>query len=741
MRRIKSAMAVVLSLVMVATIIPAVAKRTETQAAQEFEIVSPVENELVAAGHFDIEWSEATTSTVQEYQLYIDGELAGTTTETTYEYHTTEVKMFSAYVKAEYADGTSENTDTISFAVTKKGLAVDNEMGRYLDPVEMNMGWYYTWGPTPFSYTTYSKIDFVPMIWGTGNEDSLSELAQKNYKHLLAYNEPDMGGNVGGSNIDVNTALAHWSNFWGKSDYLGAPAPALSPSWSSGTWFRTFMEGIDPDTVDFIPLHCYYDNFGGAAGANYFLEDVVDATWEMYHKPIWITEFAVSGWGYSNAAARKSVYEFMLTVIDGLNERDYVERYSWFSFNTTDESNGASALWTNSTGELTDLGLAYAYYGNPEGYEPTPAEVPAYTVTEGKRMTALADYVTLNGVTCSNYVKADGVTVEASSSINGNVAGNAIDGDISTRWESQQGVDPQTLTINLGNVQNVKQFNIVWEDAGAKDYYIEVSTDGVNYTKVADITGATKMDKRNDTIVLGQMVSAQYIRITGTARTTGYGYSIWDMAVYGTDNQKVDETTTAEPTTRPVITWPVDAEPSEPADNDATTENVLKPDTTGESDNSDENTNQEEMPAVTAPTSTATGESDNSDKNTNQEETPAVTASTTTIATDVKTTTDSTAVARTKVRKAVKKKSAKKVKINLKKISGAVKYQIKISKKKSFKKKNILVTKKVKKVKLTIKSKKLKNRKKLYVRARAIKVINGKTYYGKWSKKKKVKIK
>lgn len=98
-------------------------------------------------------------------------------------------------------------------------------------------------------------------------------------------------------------------------------------------------------------------------------------------------------------------------------------------------------------------------------------------------------------------------------------------------------------------------------------------------------------------------------------------------------------------------------------------------------------------------------------------------------------------VAKTKVKKAVKKKTANKIKISLKKIKDAKKYQIQISKRKNFKKKNILVRKTVKKAKFTIKRKKFKNRNKLYVRARAIKIVNGKKYYGKWSKKKKVKIK
>ena len=97
-------------------------------------------------------------------------------------------------------------------------------------------------------------------------------------------------------------------------------------------------------------------------------------------------------------------------------------------------------------------------------------------------------------------------------------------------------------------------------------------------------------------------------------------------------------------------------------------------------------------------------------------------------------------VAKTKVKKATKKKAAKKVKISLKKIKGANRYQIQISKAKKFKKKNILVKRNVKKVKIKVKSKKIKKRKKLYVRARAMKVVNGKKYYGKWSKVKKVKI-
>lgn len=99
-------------------------------------------------------------------------------------------------------------------------------------------------------------------------------------------------------------------------------------------------------------------------------------------------------------------------------------------------------------------------------------------------------------------------------------------------------------------------------------------------------------------------------------------------------------------------------------------------------------------------------------------------------------------VKKTKVRKAIKKKAAKKIKITLKRITGASSYQVKVSIKKKFNnKKKITITKTVKKATFTIKIKRLKKAKNYYVKARAIRVVNKKKYYGKWSNRKKVKIK
>lgn len=103
------------------------------------------------------------------------------------------------------------------------------------------------------------------------------------------------------------------------------------------------------------------------------------------------------------------------------------------------------------------------------------------------------------------------------------------------------------------------------------------------------------------------------------------------------------------------------------------------------------------------------------------------------------TTAGNISVGKTKVKKVTKKLLSKKAKISLKRISGA-QYQVKVSATKKFKAKDT-ITKKVTKATLTINNKKIKSKKVLYVKARAYRVVDGKTYYGNWSKVKRVKVK
>ena len=101
--------------------------------------------------------------------------------------------------------------------------------------------------------------------------------------------------------------------------------------------------------------------------------------------------------------------------------------------------------------------------------------------------------------------------------------------------------------------------------------------------------------------------------------------------------------------------------------------------------------------------------------------------------------TSSVKVGKTVVKKAIKKKNAKKISLTLKRVKGTTKYKVQIAKDKKFKK--TIVTKTTKKLTYSVSNSKFKKAKKLYARAKAIVVKGKKTYQGKWSKPKQVKIK
>jgi hypothetical protein len=107
-------------------------------------------------------------------------------------------------------------------------------------------------------------------------------------------------------------------------------------------------------------------------------------------------------------------------------------------------------------------------------------------------------------------------------------ASAAVDGSLSTRWSSQFG-DPQWLRVDLGQVATVSQVVLVWEAAYATGYEIQVSDDGVDWRTVHATAAG-----RGGTETLTVSGSGRYVRMFGTQRATGWGYSLWEFQVWGT---------------------------------------------------------------------------------------------------------------------------------------------------------------------------------------------------------------
>lgn len=555
MKKIRKTLAVILSFVLLTAIVPVVRGGNNTKAEAGFAITAPTDNALVAAGYFDIKWS-AANGTVTEYEVYLDDKLQGTTNSTVYECYTTGVYVHSAYIVAKMSDGSRQTSDTIHFGISKKGLGLGTDMGANISLKDMGCSWYYNWGTGPSSGTQYNGIEFVPMQWGNTSYDTINnrmtDWAKKGYKYALAFNEPDLQGQ---GVTSVDDAVDRWPAFMNHGMKVGSPASFLWPSISS--WLKDFMVRID-NNVDFVTIHCYPENNPGGKGmADWFLKDVVDSAWELYHKPIWITEFSTADTTANKTAVKaEKTAEFWKYVMEGLDAREYVERYAAFCFNTS--GNPGTGLWNYSTGELSLGGEVYRDNGNPAGYVPEPEVEPDYKTTVSTRTELLSDDVVIDNITYTDCVNKPGVTAVASTK-NGNNsdADKAIDEDIKSRWESKHGEDPQFLTIDLGQVKNIKQIGIVWETASAKTYTIDVSIDGISWTTVALVEDGKSTQNRFDCTTLKNMAQGRYVRINGIERTTGYGYSIYDVAIYGTDVEPpAEETTTEELTTEESATKP-----------------------------------------------------------------------------------------------------------------------------------------------------------------------------------------
>lgn len=123
----------------------------------------------------------------------------------------------------------------------------------------------------------------------------------------------------------------------------------------------------------------------------------------------------------------------------------------------------------------------------------------------------------------------------ASKAIDG-IAGNDSDG-VQSRWAAETTVDGHWLTVNLGTEYNIKKICISWEKAQSEIYNIETSNDGVNFDTAATVN-ATCWDKNKvDKITLADTVKAQYVRIYTLKRANIYGSSIWEIGIYGPDEE------------------------------------------------------------------------------------------------------------------------------------------------------------------------------------------------------------
>jgi hypothetical protein len=138
-------------------------------------------------------------------------------------------------------------------------------------------------------------------------------------------------------------------------------------------------------------------------------------------------------------------------------------------------------------------------------------------------------------------------------------AGNVVDGNASTYWESANNAFPQSVTVDLGAVRSVDRVVLKlpagWEQR-TQTLSVLGSTDGSSYSTLASSAGRVFAPGSGNTVSIGlPSGSRRYIRVTVTGNTGWPAAQLSEVEVYG-GTQTTAPPTTTPPTTTPPPTTP-----------------------------------------------------------------------------------------------------------------------------------------------------------------------------------------
>ncbi len=268
------------------------------------------------------------------------------------------VFLGSFFLFASQADASTPDTGESKSVATsaKKGFGITRKAHSAPKLEALNVAWYYTWGPYPVSGTV--TAEFVPMMWGISRKFSthladIQSLATNKKGGLapvlLGFNEPDKPKQ---SNLKVARAVEAWPELAKLAWRVGSPATAQAPT---GKWQSVFIARTSAAAlpVDFIAMHVYQKDPDAALA-------LIDATWNAYHKPIWVTEFCPADFSGKNDMTPEATLAYMKRLLPELEKRSYIERYAWFGPPTYTKMPAQNCRLFDKNGNLNNLGKYYA---------------------------------------------------------------------------------------------------------------------------------------------------------------------------------------------------------------------------------------------------------------------------------------------------------------------------------------------------------------------------------------------
>jgi len=132
-----------------------------------------------------------------------------------------------------------------------------------------------------------------------------------------------------------------------------------------------------------------------------------------------------------------------------------------------------------------------------------------------------------------NVVFNQKATASSEETAKDNLAKNAVDGRLDTRWCASGPQSGESITIELEKPQSIRNVRLHWESRNtAYQYTLEASADGTNWNLLADRSRTKKRDHNGLSVDAVETDDAKYLKITFVGSNGGGWGSLWEIEAY-----------------------------------------------------------------------------------------------------------------------------------------------------------------------------------------------------------------
>ncbi|MDQ8190019.1 glycosyl hydrolase [Roseibacillus persicicus] len=231
--------------------------------------------------------------------------------------------------------------------------------------------WAYRWNFSEENQVQYGQ--YMPMQWGAMAAASPGLLRYQpewfrraKQTTLLGFNEPDLHDQA---NMTEETAAYQWPRLERTRLPLGGPVPAAY----RGSWRQNYEAMAEERgyRCEYMTMH-WYSTSGASTGSPSTLINNMKALYDIYGKPIWLTEFSTRDFvGDKTTWSRNHNFNFLAEFMWRAESLPWLKKYSVFEWSlfggnpdTTDASSAGAADMNSPR-----LALHYANDSSDPGWE------------------------------------------------------------------------------------------------------------------------------------------------------------------------------------------------------------------------------------------------------------------------------------------------------------------------------------------------------------------------------------